>query len=48
MGWRVDLVGFDLLEENAGMLPGESLAVRQFRNCLWEMAPFVSEGAALC
>ena len=39
MGRSVDPVGSGLLEENAGLLPGESLGSQAFRSHLWEMAP---------
>ena len=41
MGRRVDPAGASLVEEGLGLLPGESLARREFRNCLWELAPCV-------
>ena len=41
MGRRVDPAGASLVEEGLRLLPGESLAAREFRNCLWELAPAV-------
>ena len=46
MGRRVDPAGALLVEEGLGLLPGESLARREFRNCLWELVPCVSRAAA--
>ena len=46
MGRWVDPFGSALLEENSGLLPGESVASRAFVDHLWEMAPFVSAGEA--
>ena len=45
MGRRVDPAGASLVEEGLGLLPGESLARREFRNCLWELVPCVSRAA---
>ena len=39
MGRMVDPAGSVLLEENFGLFPGESVAVKEFRCRLWEMAP---------
>ncbi len=39
MGRRVDPVVSGLLEENSVLSTGESLGSREFRDCLWEMAP---------
>ena len=42
MGRVLDPPGYDLLEENAVLLPGESEASRAFTDCLWSMAPGIS------
>ena len=42
MGRVLDPPGYDLLEENAVLLPGESEASRTFTDCLWSMAPGIS------
>ena len=42
MGRVLDPPGYDLLEENAVLLPGESQASRAFTDCLWSMAPGIS------
>ena len=42
MGRVLDPPGYDLLEENAVLLPGESEASRAFTDCLWCMAPGIS------
>ena len=39
MGRRVDPVGAVLLGENSGLTAGESLAVREFNDFLWSVAP---------
>ena len=42
MGRRLDPDGAAVFYENAGLMPSESEAVREFRTCLWEMAPAVN------
>ena len=42
MGRVLDPPGYDLLEENAVLLPGESEASRAFTDYLWSMAPGIS------
>ena len=42
MGRRLDPVGSSFVEENAGLLPGESEASRTFTDCLWSMTPSVT------
>lgn len=39
MGRRLDPVGYEVLEENLGLLPGESAVRRMFEGHLWEMVP---------
>ena len=46
MGRSVDPAGSGLLEENLGLLPGESVARRVFVDYLWEMAPLIRTGSA--
>ena len=48
MGRRVDSAGAVLVEENLGLLPGESLAAREFRGCLWELATVVDRPGRRC
>ena len=48
MGRRVDPVMAELLDEGLRLLPGESLARREFRNCLWELAPAVDRPGRPC
>ena len=48
MGRRVDPAGAALVEEGLGLLPGESLARREFTNCLWELAPTVDRPGRRC
>ena len=42
MGRLLDPEGGHLLEENSGLLPGESEASRAFTGYLWSMAPGIS------
>ena len=39
MGRLLDPVGYQVLEENSALRPGESETVRAFTDYLWEMAP---------
>ena len=48
VGRQLDPAGFALREENLALLLGESLAGRDFRNCLWEMAPVVDRPGRRC
>ena len=42
MGRRVDPGGFQVLEENLFLLPGQSETAQAFTDFLWEMAPLAS------
>ena len=42
MGRRVDPGGFQILEENQFLLPGQSETAQAFTDFLWEMAPLAS------
>ena len=48
MGWRLDPAGAALADESLALLPGESLAAREFRNCLWELSPSVNRLGRRC
>lgn len=41
-GRCLDPAGYALLEENLGLLPGESVAVSRFKSSLWGVAPLIS------
>ena len=41
MGRLLDPTGYEVLEENAGLRPGESETARAFTDCLWGTAPLV-------
>ena len=44
MGRRLDPSGYDLFEDDLGLLQGESEVRRAFEAHIWEMAPCVSRG----
>ena len=48
MGRRVAQAEAALLTENLGLLPGESEGAREFRSCLWELAPMVDRPGRRC
>ena len=47
MGRRLDPACNDLLDDNLGLLPGETVIEREFRSHLWEMAPRVPKNSLL-
>ena len=44
---RLDPAFYDLLDDNLGLLPGETVVAREFRSHLWEMAPCVPKNSVL-
>ena len=42
MGCLLDPVGYQVLEENQFLLPGQSETAQAFTDFLWEMAPLAS------
>ena len=44
---RLDPACYDLLDDNLGLLPGETAIEREFRSHLWEMAPCVPKNSVL-
>lgn len=45
MGRCLDPAGYGLMEENLGLLPGESVAVSSFKSSLWSMVPLISRAS---
>ncbi len=44
-GRCLDSAGSALLEENLGLLPGESVAVSMFKSSLWSVAPLMGKAS---